>query len=191
VEIDTRGRRLLPAAPELLTRVCETSWEHGATVPIDELHQAKGRLQISFTRELADADGIASGINRETLIVQHAGEGDDLEYVPYHTPPRLVDGRHAVYDIDLGFLNPNRRGGLVGSTVYITLLADFVLDCHHRAVDGDHIGGTLPSGNGMPGGTFRSWFQVGPPENGGYGSGYGTPPYAEGARQASGPEERP
>lgn len=163
LQIDTRGRRLLPVAPELLTQVCATSWEHGATVSLDDLDKReKGRLEITFTREIAAADGIATGINAETLIVQHAGEGDDLKYVPYDqaSPPRLVDGRHAVYDIDRGFLR--RRGGsLAGSTIYVTLLADFVLDCHHRAVDGDHVGGRLPSGNGLPGGTFRSWFRVG------------------------------
>jgi hypothetical protein len=49
----------------------------------------------------------------------------------------------------------------VGSTVYVTLLADFVLDCHGLPVDGDHLRGLLPSGNGLPGGVFRSWFTLG------------------------------
>ena len=59
-----------------------------------------------------------------------------------------------------GFLDRGRRGGLDGSTIYVTLRADFVLDCHGRAVDGDHIGGRLPSGNGREGGEFHSWFRV-------------------------------
>jgi hypothetical protein len=163
VRIRIGGRRRLPSPPESLTQVCATSWRHGATVSVDELLEAKGQLRISFNRKIAPAKGIATGINAETLIVQHAGEGDDLEYVPYDTahPPQLVDGRHAVYTIWPGFLSPRRRGGLVGSTIHVTLLADFVLDCHQRPVDGDHIGGRLPSGNGLPGGTFHSWFRIG------------------------------
>lgn len=162
VDFETRGRRRLPPAPEYLTHVSGSSWEHGGTMSVGELTE-RGRLEISFDRRLAPTEGIATGINSETLLVQHAGEGDDLEFVPYDAdnPPALVDDSRAVYTIDPGFLSGRRRGGLIGSTVYVTLLADFVLDCHDLAVDGDHVGGRLPSGNGTPGGTFRSWFRIG------------------------------
>lgn len=161
LEIDTRGRRALPTAPALLTTITATSWEHGGAVPLRDL-RADPRLWITFDRAIAPADGVATGINAETFVVQHAGEGDDLEYVPYDTahPPRLEDDRHAVFTIAPGFLDRGRRGGLDGSTIYVTLRADFVLDCHGRAVDGDHIGGRLPSGNGREGGEFHSWFRV-------------------------------
>jgi hypothetical protein len=160
-EVDTRGRRRLLPAPEYLTHVSGTSWEHGGTMTMAELIE-RGRLEITFDRRLAAAVGIATGINSETLLVQHAGEGDDLEFVPYDVnhPPEVVDDSRAVYTIDPGFLSGRRRGGLIGSTVYVTLFADFVLDCHDLAVDGDHVAGRLPSGNGRPGGTFRSWFRV-------------------------------
>jgi hypothetical protein len=169
LNIDTTGRRRLPPPREYLTQVSATSWEHGATMSLDELVADKGRLVISFNRKIAPAEGFANGVNPETLLVQHAGEGDDLEYVPFDVahPPQLVDGCHAVYVIDPGFLSPRRRGGLVGSTIYITLLADFVLDCHALPVDGDHLAGRLPSGNGTPGGTFRSWFRIGSDETSG------------------------
>lgn len=160
--VDTRGRRRLPPPPHMLTHVVQTSWVHGDTVPIDELAD-RPVLELRFDRKLADAEGFATGINSETLLVQHAGEGDDLEFVPYDLdrPPTLVDGCRAVYRIDPDFLNGRRRGGLVGSTIYVTLLANFVLDCHDLPVDGDHLGGRLPSGDGTPGGTFHSWFRIG------------------------------
>ncbi len=122
-----------------------------------------GRLEIRFDRQITPADGLATGINPETFLVQHAGEDDDLEFVPYDVdcPPHLEDGCRAVYVIDPNLLHGRRRGGLIGSTIYITLLADFVLDCHLQPVDGDHLAGRLPSGNGTPGGTFRSWFRIG------------------------------
>jgi hypothetical protein len=160
--VDTRGRRRLPPSPQMLTHVVQTSWAHGGTIPINELADHPV-LELRFDRKLLDAEGLATGINSETLLVQHAGEGDNLKFVPYDLdrPPALAEGCRAVYSIDPDFLDRRRRGGLVGSAIYVTLLADFVLDCHELPVDGDHLGGLLPSGNGTPGGTFRSWFRIG------------------------------
>jgi hypothetical protein len=45
----------------------------------------------------------------------------------------------------------------------IVFRSDFALDINDRAVDGNHIGGlvpTRPSGNGRQGTTFESWFTV-------------------------------
>lgn len=42
----------------------------------------------------------------------------------------------------------------------IVLRSDFVLDIEDRAIDGNHIGGRLPTGNGRQGTTFESWFTV-------------------------------
>jgi hypothetical protein len=80
-----------------------------------------------------------------------------------------VDGTRAVFTIDPDLWDrnhrpPARRGtwrpGLQGQFVIVTLLCDFILDCHGNPVDGDHLRGRLPSGNGTPGGVFRSWFAV-------------------------------
>ena len=159
--IDTQGRRRLRPPPENLTHVVHTNWVHGGTMTLDELVELR-TLKIHFDRKIAAAEGFATGINSETLLVQHAGESDNLEFVPYDVehPPQLIDGCRAEYAIDLNFLGGRRRGGLMGSTIYVTLLADMVLDCHGQAVDGNHVAGRLPSGNGAPGGTFRSWFRI-------------------------------
>jgi hypothetical protein len=43
--------------------------------------------------------------------------------------------------------------------IYRVLIhADFILDADRGPLDGNHIGGTLPSGNGKPGDDFLSWF---------------------------------
>jgi DNA-binding beta-propeller fold protein YncE len=39
--------------------------------------------------------------------------------------------------------------------------SDFALDVNGLAVDGNHIGGNLPTGNGRQGNLFESWFNVG------------------------------
>ena len=38
--------------------------------------------------------------------------------------------------------------------------ADFIIDTKGRPLDGNHIGGKLPSGNGKAGDDFLSWFIV-------------------------------
>jgi hypothetical protein len=42
----------------------------------------------------------------------------------------------------------------------VTFRADFALDLNKKAVDGNHIGGHLPSGNGKQGDNFESWFTL-------------------------------
>jgi hypothetical protein len=47
-----------------------------------------------------------------------------------------------------------------GETLRLVLYADFLLDTKDRPLDGNHIGGRLPTGNGRAGGAFISWFTV-------------------------------
>ena len=42
----------------------------------------------------------------------------------------------------------------------LVLRGDFITDENGRAVDGDFLLGETPSGDGMPGGVFESWFTV-------------------------------
>ena len=73
----------------------------------------------------------------------------------------------AVFTIDDRYLATGpRQNSIAGTSVYVTLKCDFILDCHGNPVSGPHLRGRLPSGNGRPGGTFESWFRV---VSGGYG----------------------
>lgn len=42
----------------------------------------------------------------------------------------------------------------------VVVKCDFLLDGNEMAVDGNYLGGSLPSGDGVPGGDFESWFTV-------------------------------
>ena len=42
----------------------------------------------------------------------------------------------------------------------VTLLCDFLLGKNGKAVDGNLLGATKPTGDGVPGGVFSSWFSV-------------------------------
>jgi hypothetical protein len=43
----------------------------------------------------------------------------------------------------------------------IVFRSDFALDTENRAVDGNHLGGSLPTGNGREGSLFESWLNLG------------------------------
>jgi hypothetical protein len=68
------------------------------------------------------------------------------------------------YDIPYRCLAPARRG-LQDPIIHITLNCDFLPDRKGRAVDGNHLRGSLKhtgrkTGDGIEGGTFESWFKL-------------------------------
>jgi hypothetical protein len=163
IELD--GRRELGATATSLTHVVETSWPHGGQVSLRQLRESHGRLWVRFDRKLAEADGEKTGINEHTFVVQYVGAQRDLEFLEYAAdfPPGLNPENHceAVFTID-----PSALGAKPGTfsiaehMIYVTLRCDLIPDCRGRAVDGNHLRGTLPSGDGVEGGTFESWFRV-------------------------------
>jgi hypothetical protein len=161
-EIDMRGRRELPPAPQHLTHIVGTSWKHGGRLTIHDLREQRGRLQIRFDRRLLHGVGDATGVNEFTFLVEWinplAGERDVVRYDPSH-PPALEDDCLAVFTIHPDYYRYH-ESTIAGATVYITLKCDFILDCHRHPVDGAHLRGQLPSGDGVPGGQFESWFRV-------------------------------
>ena len=163
--IDLSGRRHLPVPHDFLTHIAGINWPHGGEVSLSCLHdQMEGQLKIKFDRKLLPAEGGATGINAYTFIVRYGGVHHHLEFLPAEQNPELIEEEcTAVFPIDKDYLpQPLGRGkySLVENTVYVTLLCDFVLDCHNNPVDGNHLRGRLPSGDGMPGGTFESWFRI-------------------------------
>lgn len=170
-EIDLTGRRYLPTPPELLTHIVDINWPHGGELTLDQLNDdLKGELVVSFDRKLLPANGDATGINNFTFTVQYGGMQRNLEFLPYAEgqEPRLAGDCRAVFTIDPDYINRDRpadrkqydRYSILGSVVYVTLKCDFILDCHGNPVDGNFLRGVMPTGNGVPGGVFESWFRV-------------------------------
>lgn len=172
--IDMHGRPAIglesavaPAAgPPPLTRVVGISWPHGGTASLGQVAGPWGRrLVVTFDRPLrtppAGAHG-AWGVNMFTFEVFALGSSGQKEIVAAdeHEPPVVDpnDPRRAVFTIDADACSG--RLNLGNSFVYVVLKCDFILDCDGRPVDGNHLGGRLPSGDGVPGGTFESWFYV-------------------------------
>jgi hypothetical protein len=166
-DIDTLGQRRLPSPGEFLTHIVEINWTHGGEVPLSRLRDPAdedgmgGRLEVRFDRKLLPAQGYATGINEFTFVVQYGGAQRDIEFLPSEPGgPILEDDCLAVFPIDPEYIG--RRKNIAGDDVWVTLKCDFILDCHEQPVDGDYLKGRLPSGNGLPGGVFESWFRVVP-----------------------------
>jgi hypothetical protein len=160
--IGLEGRRELPPPAEYLTHVVGISWPHGGELTLDELDEMDGRLEVRFDRRLQEADGEATGVSEHTFVVQYVNIQRDLEFLPLdpERPPSLSDdGCTAVFTIDRNVLGSYGRT-IAGSAVYVTLRCEFLLDCHGNPVSGKHLAGRLPSGDGMPGSLFESWFRV-------------------------------
>jgi hypothetical protein len=158
--IDHDGRTELPPPASFLTRIVRVNWPHGGEVTLSELRDRLGaKLTIDFDRPIKPSSNDGVGVNPFTFLVSYGGAQRDVEFLPSDPDPTLeADGRRAVYRIAPSMLR--HRDNIAGNVVFITLKCDFVLDCHGHPVDGDHIGGRLPSGNGSPGGAFESWFRV-------------------------------
>jgi hypothetical protein len=162
LKIDARGRRTLPTPPEFLTHIVGTSWKHGATLSLGELRKGMGgKLVVYFDRKLKAADGDATGVNEHTFLVEYGGVQRDVEFLPADRdyPPHVEEDCRAVFTIDPDYLDP-RGKNLGNNVVYVTLLCDFILDCHGNPVDGNFLGARFPTGDGVRGGVFKSWFTV-------------------------------
>jgi hypothetical protein len=158
--IDTRNRRQLPKSAEHLTHIVGINWPHGGQVDLAELRSWGGRLEVRFDRKIEGPEGNKRGVSHFTLMVQYGGIQRDVEFLPadHDHPPQLEDDCLAVFTIDPGYLGV--EDNIAGNDVFVTLKCDFIIDCLGQAVDGNHLRGELPSGDGAPGGTFESWFRV-------------------------------
>lgn len=153
-QVDTSGRRFIGPARDQLTHICWISWPHGGYISASQFRQ----VSVRFDRMLAVTPDRRpfgpTGINERTFVMQAGEQREDLDFVMYRTLPHLLDDRRtAQFDV----IDPD---DYIGHTVQVTLRCDFILDCHDNPVDGTHLRGRLPSGNGVMGGDFQSWFRV-------------------------------
>jgi hypothetical protein len=182
-EIATDERKKLPPPKEYLTRIVTINWPHGGSVSLNHLRTTmEGRLIVEFDRKLAapyrkntepptvgapyelkDYQGDeAIGINPGTFVVQYSSTQEDIEFLDAKEgSPLLEDDCKAVFAIADSKLNPtDRKGNVAGNIIYVTLKCDFILDCNGNSVDGNFLGAKFPTGDGIAGGTFESWFRV-------------------------------
>jgi uncharacterized protein YwbE len=130
---------------QALTQVREISWAHGKTGRLD-----RGQVKVWFTRPLHPE---LHGISLHTFGVRVTKPASG-EVVPTSSDAIAAlssDGLAAVF---------SGIEATDGDWVHVSLLCDFILDENEVPVDGNHLRGRLPSGNGTAGGTFESWFRA-------------------------------
>lgn len=178
-KLDTNGRTMLPN-PAVLTKIKAINWTHGTTTDIQDLswpldpdeeqhpNASNYALVIQFSRKVLPGSDQKddTGVNPFTFTIS-TNEGPlRRPYDPKDKPgyqKRLVkllkDGCTAIYRFTNGELMGEETPVLKRS-LYITLKCDFILDENHIAVDGNYLGGQVPTGDGVPGGQFESWLRI-------------------------------
>jgi hypothetical protein len=133
-------------SPSRSARISSVSWQHGGVSPLRD-------LTVSFERPL---HATAHGVSPNTFLV-HSAESQFADRTRLPCP----EGRMPALDGTRKVVTYPVPAVPAGHWVYVSLLCDFLTDENGLPVDGSHLGGQLPSGNGVPGGVFDSWFQVG------------------------------
>ncbi len=180
-----------------LTTIAGTSWTHGATYRLDDADTLLERgIAIRFSAPVR-ADAL-SDPHLVEIGVHTGGSGGRDSFAPrtVRVAPGEVDDEGMTRELWFRVQGYDRLSE--GDLVRIAVHCEFLLDHCCRAVDGDHVGGRVPSyepdsspypdwqpippeqlppapaacasppfrrgpwetGNGTPGGTFRSWIQV-------------------------------
>lgn len=171
-EILLDGRREVRSSP-VLTHIAQISWPHGGVISIgDFIGTLKRRIAVRFDRKLRASKSVVpgkigmldTGINPMTFEVKASVPYGDQRLVfslsTLDNPPMLDknDPCLAYLEIPESLLTGYEQ--LAGHIIHITLRCDFIHDCRGTPVDGDFFGLRLPSGDGIAGGTFESWFYL-------------------------------
>ncbi len=165
-DISVMGRPTMRPPVQSLTHICSINWPHGGVIPRRRLEEIK-RLEVRFDRRLKKPEQGSTrrgptGVNASTFVVQYGAKQEDLDFVPYTTSPYVENDCVGIYALNPEGPAEGERvySYLENQVVFVTLKCDFILDCHSVPVDGNHLGGLLPTGDGIRGGTFESWFRV-------------------------------
>jgi hypothetical protein len=124
----------------------------------------KGGLTVTFDHEMDPET-----INRHTFFISFKfGDRPSGTIVQKFIP---IDGishaaNHCTFKLSISKdwieeeIEASKSELFDGIDVEITLRSSHILDKDGKALDGDFIGGKLPSGNGTQGGDYLSWFSV-------------------------------
>jgi hypothetical protein len=158
-----------PPKPPDLTHVSKISWPHDGT-----LSQSKflAGLEVTFDRPVTIAPSTPRTWFLVSLEFPVALESSANSPFLRHSIAvvRVLEGQAGLDPSGLkaSFVPDPQTSELLKSVsspekkplVRVLVSCDFLLDEKGLAVDGDFLGGTLDSGDGVAGGTFESWFTL-------------------------------
>ncbi len=148
-----------------LFHVVETGWPHRETIVWNDFVKliTKG-VWIEFDRSIDPKT-----VDRFTFLVDAVitDESTSYDYTMHIPAEKIVSEENDTkfrFIPSILWIKDNVEASSIlknhGGTIRITLKSDFILDKNGIALDGNHIGGRLPSGNGTEGGDFVGWFVV-------------------------------
>lgn len=170
-----------PGGDTTLTKVEEISWVHDSEIPANQFPDTftvtfsdsitaptkgiKGRawfivtLELPVAGEIISTHGSTSSIPVIITVLHLLAENIEV---------KEVNGKgkaiFTLYSDTVRFVRIIQGGGdHLGDhklLCRIVIKCDFLLDSQGRAVDGNHLGGRLTSGDGIPGGDFESWLII-------------------------------
>jgi hypothetical protein len=169
--------------PDQLTHIVDTNWHplvaEKNEIKAEDFEQLES-LEIYFDRPLAhQPDEKEGGVNRFTFQVQYTDPcnparlnllqpagGIGLCPRPHSDAPQGLPNMGARFAFNADDLTDllsegrNTANKTQWIDFFITLRCDLILDINGRAVDGNYLGGQFPTGDGVPGGSFETWFRV-------------------------------
>lgn len=176
-QLDFSGRRML--ARHELTEIVGVNWVHGATYTREDATRLlDDGIEVVFSEPVRIAT-LQPGVVELRTLEGGAGRSANIYGIDgaFHGLPSAPEE----YTTRLTFKSTTDETLQYGDRVMIVLRGDFVLDECCRAVDADHIGGSVPriegveidpiavpprvcpprpTGNGNEGGEFVSWIFV-------------------------------
>jgi hypothetical protein len=174
-QLDLSGRRRLTLHP--YAQVTEINWVHGASYARDDANaMLDAGLEVRFSRPVK-VDSLRPGVVELTGVDSGAGRSGAVYNIEgdFFQLPKTELTDHFVYRRTTG------ETLQYGDRLLITVRGDFIVDECCRAVDGNHIAGSVPvsgsaayepqskpdrlcpprpSGDGTEGGDFMSWIYV-------------------------------
>jgi hypothetical protein len=159
--IETGGVPRIAGVPGAHARIVGTSWRHGGTVALADFRAEGRRISVRFSRRLlAGGTPPGTGIGAETFRVTYRHAGSRRERLILGGDPALdADGRSASFTVPDRYCDRGDES-IRDAQITVTLRCDFILDARGDPVDGTHLRGALPTGNGTAGGDFVSWFTI-------------------------------
>lgn len=149
----------------LLTLWVQFDRELNRRLPLEEREN-----EVRFAKDI-EPDPVSEdvGFYRRVLRLAFQNDKGELQPLPWllgSTAALSDDRTRLAYTFPVWALQNEIQGNLE-TVLHVTLHCNFLTDRWGRAVDGDHLRGSLargpsrgPSGDGVEGGTFESWFRL-------------------------------
>ncbi len=161
-------------------RIKKISWIHDKEyTSFEEFKETLQRLEISFTKDI-----VKESINHKTLslsLLTYSFTEKDGKYTEILIQKRELpigfikkENKKVVFGVieisptesptapsdPSAIISPPSGVSKAGFRAIIRLNGDFVIGKNGKCLDGNHLKGVLPSGNGCEGGEFVSWFDI-------------------------------